>query len=266
MGRKAAMSSKSARGPAKTSSKRDVSKASTGAATKSERILTEQIQYYRERASEYDEWFFRQGRYDRGPEHRTRWLDEAAIVEASLRKVLPEGDVLELACGTGLWTRHLATGGRRVLAVDASPEPISLNPARVRSDAVDYVLADLFSWTPPPSSFDAVFFGFWLSHVPPECFDAFWKLVRTALKPNGIAFFVDSLFEQTSTAVNNPPVDESGIVLRQLNDGRSFRIVKVFYEPAVLERQLTERGWRGWVRSTGTYFLYGSVTPASGRG
>jgi len=27
-------------------------------------ILQEQVQYYRERASEYDEWFF-QGRYDR---------------------------------------------------------------------------------------------------------------------------------------------------------------------------------------------------------
>lgn len=33
-------------------------------------ILQEQIQYYRDRASEYDEWFFRQGRYDRGEAHR----------------------------------------------------------------------------------------------------------------------------------------------------------------------------------------------------
>jgi hypothetical protein len=33
-------------------------------------ILQEQIQYYRDRAAEYDEWFFRQDRYDRGGEHR----------------------------------------------------------------------------------------------------------------------------------------------------------------------------------------------------
>jgi demethylmenaquinone methyltransferase/2-methoxy-6-polyprenyl-1,4-benzoquinol methylase len=85
--------------------------------------------------------------------------------------------------------------------------------------------------------------------------------VRTALKPEGVAFFVDSLFEHTSTATNHAPVDNSGIALRHLNDGRSFRIVKVFYEPALLERQLIERGWRGWVRSTGTFFLYGSVVP-----
>ena len=30
------------------------------------RILDEQIAYYRARASEYDEWFLRQGRYDLG--------------------------------------------------------------------------------------------------------------------------------------------------------------------------------------------------------
>jgi hypothetical protein len=39
-------------------------------------ILQEQVQYYRERASEYDEWFFRQGRYDRGEEHRQQWFSE----------------------------------------------------------------------------------------------------------------------------------------------------------------------------------------------
>ena len=33
-------------------------------------LLGEQVEYYRARAEEYDEWFFRQGRYDRGPEHR----------------------------------------------------------------------------------------------------------------------------------------------------------------------------------------------------
>lgn len=37
-------------------------------------ILHEQVQYYRERASEYDEWFFRQGRYDRGEAHRQQWF------------------------------------------------------------------------------------------------------------------------------------------------------------------------------------------------
>ena len=89
----------------------------------------------------------------------------------------------------------------------------------------------------------------------------FWATVRTALKSQGRAFFVDSLLQQASTAGDHNPLDESGILQRRLNDGREFDIVKVFYEPAVLERRLSERGWHGWVRTSGKFFLYGSVTP-----
>src|SRR4051812_13206633 len=101
-----------------------------------ETILAEQLEYYRARAAEYDEWFFRQGRYNRGPAHRHEWLAEVAIAEASLNEWLPPGEVLELACGTGLWTRHLATRCQRVVAVDASPEVIAMNRARVDSGRV----------------------------------------------------------------------------------------------------------------------------------
>jgi methylase of polypeptide subunit release factors len=76
-----------------------------------------------------------------------------------------------LACGSGLWTRHLVSPSRRVTAVDASPEAIALNRARVRDAEIQYV----------------------------------------------------------------------------------------FHEPATLERQLRERDWSGWVRSSGKFFLYGSL-------
>ena len=227
-------------------------------------LLRDQVEYYQARAGEYDEWFRREGRYDRGPEHRARWFHELATVEAALHKELQSGEVLELACGTGLWTQHLVKQHSRVLAIDASAEAIAINRQRVDSDAVEYIVADLFNWTPPVSRFDAVFFGFWLSHVPPGHFDAFWATVRTALKPNGRAFFVDSLLEQTSTARDHHQLDESGEVRRRLNDGREFRIVKVFYEPARLEQRLADCGWHGWVRSTGQFFLYGSVTRIAG--
>ena len=225
------------------------------------RLLKDQIEYYRARASEYDEWFFRQGRYDRGSQHRAEWLAELAVVEGALRDELPAGSVLELACGTGLWTRHLAERHSRVVAVDASPEVVAINRERLKSDRVTYVVGDLFSWVPPRGQFDAVFFGFWLSHVPVAQFDAFWMTVRAALKPEGRAFFVDSLLEPESTARDHGPLDESGVVRRRLNDGREFNVVKVFYEPEELQRRLAERGWTGWVRSTGRFFLYGSVRP-----
>jgi len=229
-----------------------------------EQLLTDQVSYYRARAGEYDEWFLRQGRYDRGPQHRAAWFGEIAIVEAALAETVHGGEVLELACGTGLWTRHLAANNQRVVAVDASPEVIAINRDRLRAANVEYIVADLFAWT-PVQTFDAVFFSFWLSHVPPSRFDAFWAKVQAAVKPGGRAFFIDSLREQSSTAINHEALDDSGVVRRKLNDGREFSIVKVFHDPSTLERQLLGAGWEGWVRATGQFFLYGSVSlPARG--
>jgi demethylmenaquinone methyltransferase/2-methoxy-6-polyprenyl-1,4-benzoquinol methylase len=50
-------------------------------------ILQEQIRYYRDRAPEYDEWFFRQGRYDRGAAHREQWFAEISEVESGLLSI-----------------------------------------------------------------------------------------------------------------------------------------------------------------------------------
>jgi 2-polyprenyl-3-methyl-5-hydroxy-6-metoxy-1,4-benzoquinol methylase len=226
-------------------------------------LLDEQIAYYRARAQEYDEWFLRENRYDHGPEHRREWFREIEEIRTALRSTVRDADVLELACGTGLWTRCLAEDNVRIVAVDASPEVIAINRERVGSANVEYQIVDIFSWA-PAATFDVVFFSFWLSHVPPVRFDSFWTSVRAALRPGGQAFFIDSLLEPTSSARDHGPVDGSGVVRRKLNDGREFDVVKVFYEPAGLERRLAELGWRGWVRSTNRFFLYGSMRPIQG--
>jgi ubiquinone/menaquinone biosynthesis C-methylase UbiE len=229
------------------------------------KVLDEQLNYYRARAPEYDEWFMRTGRYDRGPEHRAEWFSEVAIMEAALEPVVRGKQVLELACGTGRWTKYLAGWAASVLAVDAAPEALKINQNEIRGARganVEYLEADLFSWQ-SDKSFDVAFFSFWLSHIPPQRFAGFWETVSRALRPGGAAFFMDSLFEQASTAVNHRPIDKSGFAARKLNDGREFRIVKVFYEPGVLEQRLHRDGWQGWVRSTGKFFLYGCMTKPS---
>lgn len=227
-------------------------------------MLQEQVEYYRARAHEYDQWFERTGRYDRGEAHRRAWREEVAQLEQALGDAGPRGDILELACGTGLWTRHLARYAERLLAVDASPETLELNRERIsRSNEiapgrVELAAVDLFDWA-PPRVFDFVFFGFWLSHVPESRFDSFWNLVRAALGGRGRAFFVDSRLTQESTATDHHELDRSGTVQRKLNDGRSYRIVKVFHEPDRLMVRLTDLGFRGWVRSTDRFFLYGCI-------
>ena len=222
--------------------------------------LGDQIAYYRARAGEYDQWWFRTGRYDRGPEQNARWHTDTIAVEAALETWLAARrprKVLELACGTGLFTRHLAPRVEHLTAVDASPEVLTINRARVAADNVEYVEADLFSWT-PPQRYDAVFFSFWLSHVPRDRFEPFWKAVAAALHPDGAAYLIDSAFDRTSTARDHAlPDQDAGIVARKLNDGREFRIVKIFYESATLAARLGELGWSAVLHRTTNYFIYG---------
>jgi demethylmenaquinone methyltransferase/2-methoxy-6-polyprenyl-1,4-benzoquinol methylase len=225
-------------------------------------ILDGQIAYYRARAGEYDEWWFRTGRYDRGADFNAHWHAETAAVEAALVSWLAArrpADVLELACGTGLFTRLIAPRVARLTAIDASTEVIEINRARVAADSVEYVQADLFAWR-PARRYDAIFFSFWLSHVPDSRFAAFWELVASALAPGGVAYLIDSAFDPTSTAKDHVlPGREAGIVTRKLNDGREFRIVKVFYEPAALAAKLGPLGWRSKLAQTPRYFIYGEV-------
>lgn len=221
-------------------------------------ILQEQIAYYRARAGEYDQWFLREGRYDRGPEANARWFAEAASVEEVLEAFAPRGRVLELACGTGLWTRHLVRYAESVTAIDASPEVLEINRARVQDPKVRYAEADLLNWT-PDGVYDTIFFSFWLSHVPPERFEAFWRSVESCLAPGGRVFFIDSLYDATSTAADHTLKEaDAEMQTRRLSDGREFRIVKVFYQPEELARKLAGLGWEFDVQSTPNYFLYGS--------
>src|SRR5215469_10608951 len=96
------------------------------------KLLEQQLTYYRKRAPEYDEWFLRQGRYDRGAQHRSEWFREVSLIETKLRRLVRGKDVLELAAGTGLWTERLADVTKRIVAVDGSPEAIGINRNRLR--------------------------------------------------------------------------------------------------------------------------------------
>ena len=130
-------------------------------------LVAEQVAYYRAHAPDYDVAYL--GRdWD-------RCIEELPIA----------GDVLELACGTGHWTPLLAARARSVTALDAAPEALALARRRVQGPPVEFIEADVFAWE-PSRRFDTVFFAFWLTHVPPTRFTAFWSMVGRALAPGWV--------------------------------------------------------------------------------
>ena len=218
-------------------------------------LLQNQIEYYRERAPEYDDWFYRRGRYDQGEAHTLQWWREVQQLRDQLHGGAKSRDILEMAPGTGIWTAELVEIAERVTALDASPEMININRAKLLSDKVDYQLTDLFAYQ-PARQYDMVFFGFWLSHVPADKLTRFLDAVHAALKPGGRLFFVDSRAVDRARSHTGTANLGGDLQRRVLNDGRQFDIVKVYYEPAALTAVLRNHGFDIQVQVTENFFIY----------
>jgi SAM-dependent methyltransferase len=221
-----------------------------------ERLLEEQLAYYRARAPEYVETAF--------PEigHETLEAATRQFVRA-MDDFAPRGDVLELACGPGTWTSKLLRHAATLTAVDGSPEMLRLAETKVPAQSVRLIEADLFRWR-PDRRYDVVYFGFWLSHVPVERFEQFWSLVDGCLVPDGRVLFVDDAFRAPDELIEG---ERSPVIRRHLTDGTPYRAVKVPHTPEELERRLADLGWQIRVRGSafGPFYWGAGTRAASNR-
>lgn len=214
-------------------------------------LLAEQRAYYCARAAEYDATYPLDARHD---------VDARQQFVRALQAYAPFGRVLELACGTGQWTVELARHAGTVTAVDSSPEALAICRQRVDMPHVSLVQADLFAWQ-PQQRYDLVFFAAWLSHVPPERFDAFWRLVADCLTPGGRVLVIDEL-PAGSTVERAAAGQPASVVQRRLTTGESYRAVKVHYGPDALRARLAVLGWDAEVREVGWRYFWATASPA----
>jgi demethylmenaquinone methyltransferase/2-methoxy-6-polyprenyl-1,4-benzoquinol methylase len=225
------------------------------------------VAYYEARAPEYDDWYLRRGRFARGPVHDAAWDAELDAAGRWLDGLPITGEIVELAAGTGWWSPLLAEKGELSL-YDAAPASLDRARERLVAHRLRAHLHVRDAWAEPDRPVDAVFAGFWLSHVPRARLDDFLALVRRWLKPGGTFAFIDSLLDPQSGAADHPaPAHDTSI--RRLDDGREFTIVKVYYTPDELEVALGRAGFiAAAVTTTGRFFLTGvaqagTVAPTS---
>ena len=199
-----------------------------------EALATQKL-YYELRAPDY-------GDPTKPPDRAGRNAFSSAVAESVIADLQPVGDVLELACGPGpLFTNELVRHADTVTAVDASTTVLRLNQQRVANPKVTYLQADLFDWS-PSRTYDFVFFGHWLSHVPPTRFDAFWDLVGRCTGDDGRVGFIDEDERAAGLEADRPSANPE-VARRTLSDGRYFDIIKIFWKPEDLEQRLRSLHW-----------------------
>ena len=210
-------------------------------------VLDEQMTYYRKRAPEYDE-----------TTGQTEEIQRAfARARELLRQHAPWEQMLELACGTGTWTRALLPLGQELTAIDASPEMLSLARQKVGNALVQFQQADLFQWQ-PTQQYDLVFFANWLSHVPPQRLDAFLGTAARAVRPGGSLTMVDQYAPmQEDREISVRDAEEGAIYAnRSLRGGQTFTIVKVFYDLQLIANMLGTLGFVVTIQKLDDIFFF----------
>ena len=209
-------------------------------------ILQDQITYYRQMAQEYDA--------------TTGQTDDLQGAFARARELLqqlgPCEQILELACGTGTWTRALLPLGHALTSIDASPEMLALARQKVGNASVHFQQADLFQWQ-PRQQYDLVFFANWLSHVPPQRLEAFLGTVARAVRPGGSLAMMDQYAPMQEDREIRVQTEEGAIYAnRSLQSGQTFLIVKVFYDLRLLETMLDALGFAVTVQKLDDIFFF----------
>lgn len=216
----------------------------------------EMKRYYGARAREYDETYLRRGAQSRGPVLDLGWhreLDESTLW---LDALAMGGEIVELAAGTGWWSPLLAQKGELSI-YDVNAEPLELARERLVAHGLRAHIHLRDAWQPPDRQVDAVFCGFWLSHVSRTRLGEFLGIVWSWLKPGGRFAFLD---EQASYGSGAPAGNADERQLRRLSDGREFTIRKVAYTVHELREALERIRFADVeVNATATYFLMGTA-------
>ncbi len=180
--------------------------------------------YYAARADEYDAVYAK-------PERQA----DLRLVEQWLPALLAGRRLLEIACGTGYWTRLLAPVTASIVAIDSAEETLRIARARVPAGNVSFAVGDAYAPATPGGPFDAAFAGFWWSHVPHERLGEFLHAMHAALEPGAKVVFLDNRFVAgSSSAVSEPDAHGDTHQSRQLADGSTHRIIKNFPSEAQL--------------------------------
>lgn len=215
------------------------------------RLIEGMNEYYRVRAPHHED-------YMRFTDNESMEALLAPFVETVEREVAGK-DVLEVACGTGMWTQILSKRARRVLATDINEECIAL--ARQKSyegGNVSFTVADAYKLEGLGSGFDVGFAADWWSHIPRSMVVPFYSALGRCLRPGARVVILDMLPSKELDDMFSHFDEEGNLVhRREMPDGKVYEVVKNFPKGDEVVGQLApyvsdieyreDEGLRRWV-------------------
>jgi ubiquinone/menaquinone biosynthesis C-methylase UbiE len=179
------------------------------------------VEYYSKRAVEYEEI------YDWKDPDRQREQD---MLSTAIRDSLRGRDVLEVACGTGWWTRILSESARSIMATDLGDEVMVIAREKKYGCPVTFRREDAYNLSFEDDSFNGGLAFSWFSHIPHDLIDIFIDKFHRVLARGSRVFIADNTYIQ---GIGGEPVvregDTNTYKIRALKDGGVFTIVKNYF-------------------------------------
>jgi SAM-dependent methyltransferase len=200
--------------------------------------------YYEARAPHYDEAY---------ASEPPPWVDELI---GDMRARLGGCRVLEVACGTGVWTERLAPAAESVTAIDASPAMLAIAAARLAAHpSVQVRSGDAYQLGAVDGDFTGGLAMQWLSHVPLARMAEFLDGWHQRLGSGAQVFLGDNqLTADWEDDLIRKPGEADTYEPRLLPNGSEYVIVKNYFtedqlralvEPAAEDVRIT-MGSRWW--------------------
>ena len=175
--------------------------------------------YYAARAREYERIYAK-------PERQS----DLRKLEAMIPAHFTGRSVLEIACGTGYWTRHIARTAGRILATDLTEETLEVARGKDLPGAkVRFAIADAFDLPAAEGPFDGAYAGFWWSHLRHSQCRPFLASLNRCLAPGSVVVLMDNLYiAGSSIPVSRRDVEGNTWQARKLDNGSAHEVLKNF--------------------------------------
>jgi demethylmenaquinone methyltransferase/2-methoxy-6-polyprenyl-1,4-benzoquinol methylase len=173
--------------------------------------------YYSKRAREYERIYERPER-----QRELEWLKER------VPRLFRGRVVLEVACGTGYWTQHIARAARRVHACDINDSVLEIAREKpIARGRAHFFKADAVTLEGAPAGCDAAFAGFWWSHVKRSAIARFVENLAEKLEPGAVVGILDNTHVHgSSTPISRTDAEGNTYQVRRLASGEPFEVLK----------------------------------------
>jgi SAM-dependent methyltransferase len=191
------------------------------------------LNYYGARAYEYEKVYAK-------PERQADLLQLHELVPAWFAG----RHVLEVACGTGYWTRRIVGRAASITGCDLAPEVLALAQShQPATSPAAFVLADAFALDGVPGAFDASFVGFWWSHIPRADLPRFLGGLDRRLPAGSRVLILDNRYvEGSNWPITRVDDDGNTYQRRVLESGAEHEVLKNFPAPDELRDAIASSG------------------------